>query len=45
MSHADSATNFSLTDRFVYMQMPDSDERAVASAFQRSLADIELTSL
>lgn len=31
----------SLSDRFIYMQVPDSDERDVAAAFQRSLNDCE----
>lgn len=31
----------SLSERLIYMQVPDSDERDVATAFRRSLADCE----
>lgn len=31
----------SLFDRFIYMQVPDSDERDVATAFQRALTDCD----
>lgn len=31
----------SLADRFIYMQVPDSDERDVAAAFKRALSDCE----